>query len=109
MLKKKYRIPKEVVFEKQQNISSPFFVLRFTKNEKGLNRFGFVVSKKTDKRAVVRNRVKRQVRFGIEKNFDKIKTGFDFLFIVKKQLLNKTTKEAEEIVLGELKRKKFLK
>ena len=109
MLKKKYRIPKEVVFEKQQSTPSPFFVLKFAKNEMGLNRFGFVVSKKTDKKAVARNRIKRQVRFGIEKNFDKIKTGFDFLFIIKKQLLDKTTKEIEEIVLGELKRKKLLK
>ena len=62
MLKKKYRLLKETKFNKGDLYTSPFFVLRLAKNEKSFNRFGFVVSKKIDKRATARNRIKRQIR-----------------------------------------------
>ncbi len=108
MLKKKYRLLKETKFDKKDLYTSPFFVLKVTKNEKSFNRFGFIVSKKIDKRATVRNRVKRKIRVCIETNFDKIKPGYDMLFILKKQILSKTTKEVSELTLGELEKQKLL-
>src|SRR5476649_2893933 len=80
MLKKKFRLLRETKFDKKNIYTSPFFVLRFTKNDSSFSRFGFVVSKKIDKRATIRNRVKRQVRVCIENNLDKIKDGYDLLF-----------------------------
>ncbi|MCL6096898.1 MAG: ribonuclease P protein component [Patescibacteria group bacterium] len=109
MLKKKYRLLKEAKFDKKDFYTSPFFVLKVAKNEKSFNRFGFVVSKKIDQRATVRNRVKRRVRVCIESNFDKIKPGYDMLFILKKQILNKTTAEINVLTMEELKRLKLLK
>ncbi len=109
MLKKKYRLLKETKFDKKDFYTSPFFVLKVAKNEKSFNRFGFVISKKIDKRATVRNKIKRQIRVCIEVNFDKIKPGYDMLFILKKQILNKTTKEIGELTLGELRKQKLLK
>jgi len=108
MLKKKYRLLKETKFDRKDLYTSPFFVLKLAKNEKSFSRFGFVVSKKIDKRATVRNRIKRQIRVCIEDNFDKIKPGHDMLFILKKQTLNKTTKEIGELTLGELRKQKLL-
>lgn len=109
MLKKKYRILKETKFEKKIIHTSPFFVLKFAKNEKSFSRFGFIVSKKTDKRAVARNRIKRQVRHYIEENIDKINPGYDILFVLKKQIMKKTTDEINALTLEELKKLKLIK
>jgi ribonuclease P protein component len=108
MLKKKYRLLKETKFEKKDFYTTPFFVLKIAKNEKSFSRFGFIVSKKIDKRATVRNRIKRQVRVCIETNFSKIIPGYDMLFILKKQMLGKTTKEIGELTLVELRKQKLL-
>lgn len=109
MLKKKYRLLKETSFEKKFTYTSPFFVLKIAKNEKTFSRFGFIVSKKTDNRAVIRNRAKRQIRRVIEENLSQIVTGYDILFILKKQIVNKTTKEINLLTLGEFKKLKLLK
>jgi ribonuclease P protein component len=109
MLEKKLRLRKETKFDKSQSFTSPFFVLKFTKNEQTFSRFGFVVSKKIDKRAVVRNRLKRQIRSCIETNLDKIASGYDLLFVLKKPLLKKTTAEIKRITWEELDRQKLLK
>jgi len=108
MLKKKYRLLKETKFDKKDIYTSPFFVLKTTRNDKSFSRFGFIVSKKIDKRATIRNKVKRKIRVCIETNFDKIKPGYDMLFILKKQILGKTTKEIGELTLGELEKRKLL-
>ena len=108
MLKKKYRLLKETKFEKKDFYASPFFVLKIAKNEESFSRFGFIVSKKIDKRATVRNTVKRKIRICIEANLYKIKPGHDMLFILKKQIIGKTTKEISELTLGELNKQKLL-
>ena len=109
MLKKEYRLLKETKFNKEGLYASPFFVLKLAKNEKSFNRFGFVVSKKIDKRATARNRIKRQIRVCIEDNFAKIRPGYDMLFILKKNILGKTTKEICKLTLEELGKRKLLK
>ena len=108
MFKKQYRLPRGTEFNKKDFYTSPFFVLKLTRNEESFSRFGFVVSKKIDKRATVRNKIKRKIRVCIETNFDKIKPGYDILFILKKHILNKTTKEISELTLGELEKQKLL-
>lgn len=55
-------------------------------NDLSYNRFGFVISKKIDKRAVVRNRAKRLVRSCVEELFEKLSTGYDMLFIILKNI-----------------------
>jgi ribonuclease P protein component len=108
MLKKKYRLLKETNFNKGSFFTCPFFILKIAKNEKSFSRFGFVVSKKIDKRATARNRIKRQIRVCIETNLDKIKPGYDMLFLLKKSILGKTTGEISELTLEELKEQKLL-
>ena len=46
------------------------------------NRYGFVVKKAVDKRATVRNRIRRLLRSCIEEMFDEIKPGQDMLFML---------------------------
>ncbi len=106
MLKKENRLLEKTRFEK--NWSTPFFVLKTAKNRTGVSRFAFQVSKKTEKNAVLRNRIKRQIRSCIEKQIGEIKTGTDFLFIIKKEAIRKETSRICEEVYGLLKKQNLL-
>ena len=61
-----------------------------------------MVSKRIDKRAVVRNRIKRTVRGFVEKHLDSIKKGYDVLVIIKKNFGEKEKKEVLESVASGL-------
>lgn len=93
MLKKKYRLGRPAIFKNSHIINSQFFTLRVVKNNLLYNRYGFVVSKKIDKRAVVRNKIKRKILSCLYELNSKAKTGFDFLFIVNKEITDKKTSE----------------
>lgn len=90
MLKKEHRLKAGERILNARVLSTKLFTLKFTTNKTELSRFGFLVSKKIDKRAVVRNRLRRKTRKCIEDNLTNIKPGFDFLFILKKEALEKT-------------------
>jgi len=69
------------------------FVLKNKENDLDINRFGIVVSKKIDVRAVVRNRIKRFFRTALIDFNKKMKPGHDILFVARKEILNKTKEE----------------
>jgi ribonuclease P protein component len=50
------------VFEQRQSVHNTYFGVYAGKNTSGQARLGLVVSKKVSKKAVVRNRIKRQIR-----------------------------------------------
>lgn len=109
MLKRKHRLPRGIEFAKKQPFFSPLFTLRVKDNELGVSRFGFIVSKKVEKRAVLRNRIKRQIRNCMEKNLDAILTGKDMLFVLKKESKEKSKDEFCRETLNVLKKRGFLK
>lgn len=84
MLKRKFRLPK-IYFKGERQTRSSLFDLKIAKNGKDLSRFAFVVSKRIDKKAIVRNQVKRKFREFIERNLNQISRGYDFLFILRKR------------------------
>lgn len=49
------------------------------------NRFGISVSQKVSKRAVIRNRIKRQIRAGLRQLLPQMSAGWDFVVIVHPQ------------------------
>lgn len=85
MLERKYRLQAKEKFTKATTRHTPFFTLKIVHNHLPYNRFGFVVSKKIDKRSVVRNRFKRRFRSCIERFFQDMGKGKDFLFILHNQ------------------------
>ena len=89
MLKKRMRL-KKTILKRSSELSTPYFNLKIQANTEGGSRFGFIVSKKIDKRATVRNRIKRVLRSCIEESLPKIKHGYDFLFILKKEAVGKS-------------------
>ncbi|MBI2627043.1 MAG: ribonuclease P protein component [Parcubacteria group bacterium] len=74
----------EQLKRKGATISLPFGLVRFLKNNKGVNRLLVIISKKTVSSAVKRNKIKRILResFRLEAGH-KGKEGFDFLIICK--------------------------
>ncbi len=93
MLKKLYRISAAKRLKNPNVFRSSFFIARFEDSKQGVSRFGFVVRKTIDKRAVVRNRIKRLFRSCIEEELLNIKPGFDMLFFVEKGIIGKTREE----------------
>ena len=76
-----------------KSIQSHYFSFKVAKNDLGLPRFAFVVSKKLDKRATTRNSVKRKLSSCIEEIFDRIKPGWDFVFYPKPGIVDASHKE----------------
>lgn len=88
MLNKRYRFHSRggvrYVYANGKTIRHPKISLVFCDNTRGYQRFAVVVSKKVDKRAVVRNRLRRRVYeairlYKVENNFDAKK---DFVFVI---------------------------
>lgn len=68
--------------------SDNFGLLVRNREDKDPSRFGIVVSTKISKKAVDRNRVKRQVRKAIRNYLGKIKDGHDAIVLARKGLLS---------------------
>lgn len=79
--------------------ATPLFLLRFRENGLLYNRYGFVISKKINKHAVARNRIKRLFSTALMLLEKEIKTGYDMLFIVKTDV----SKQKLEKISGALK------
>jgi ribonuclease P protein component len=98
MFKRQYRLPAQVRLPHSRIISSPYFTVKIAKNDLPYNRYGFVVGKVIDKRAVYRNTLKRRFRAYVEELHEKLEVGYDVLFLLRKSAIEKTTQElADEI------------
>ena len=107
MFKKLHRLPGGVKVA-GLSFNSQYYALRLGRNDLKVSRFGIIVSRKIDKRATARNRIKRRIRFCLDKNFKNIVPGFDLLFIAKKYALGKTTDEICKNIEGDLTKLKIL-
>jgi len=96
LLKKKKDI--ERVFKKGRGFKEDFLLLKAVKNSLSSSRFGFVVSQKVSKKAVLRNKIKRRLKEIIGVKLDRIKKDYDCLLIVLPGLENKDFWEMEDIV-----------
>lgn len=93
MLAKKFRLPSSTVFKNASVFHSPFFSLRTQPNGLSNSRYGFIVSKKVDKSAVMRNSIKRKLRACIESHYLINNKAQDALFVIKAQAKEATQKE----------------
>ena len=75
-----------------------FFSVRFGQNTLAHDRYAFVVSKKVDKSAVVRNRLRRVLREIVVKEMDQRKQGHDMVVVVKKNFLEVPREELTKTV-----------
>ena len=73
------------VFEQRQSAHNAHFGVYTAKNRLGYARLGLVVSKKVSKKAVVRNRIKRQIRENFRLQQDRLGAR-DFVIVAKAPL-----------------------
>ncbi|MBF8250160.1 MAG: Ribonuclease protein component [Candidatus Levybacteria bacterium] len=93
MFKRENRLVPGIGFSNSYIFSTPQFILKEKKNGLTINRFGIVVSKKIDKRAVGRNKIKRFFRTELMNLGKKMDAGHDILVIVRQGILGKTKEE----------------
>ena len=86
MIEKKYRFHSRggvrFVYQNGKTIRGPKMSLVFCENTRGFTRFAVVVSKKVNKTAVVRNRIRRRVYEIIRQNIDDVPKKMDYIFVV---------------------------
>lgn len=95
---KKYRLKKNMEFKKVYSVGKNHwnrnFVLYIRKNNLDETRVGFTVTKKHGN-AVIRNKIRRQMKEAYRLNFHNVKNGYDLVFIPKRNITNISYKELE--------------
>lgn len=109
-MNKEHIIKDNYTFQKIINGNKSFrykdYIIYVEKNETNEYRFGFSVGKKIGK-AVVRNKIKRQLRAIVsKKDYQK---GFNCIIIVGSNILNKSYKEMEDNLLVALSKLNLVK
>ena len=106
MLSKKYRFHSrggvKWVYQHGKTVRSPKAALVFAPNERGFTRFAVVVSKKVEKTAVGRNRIRRRIYEVLRLNFDLIPKKTDYVFVIYSKEIMKMSFSELEGVLGKL-------
>lgn len=112
MLLKENRLTQKKDFDKIFKEGKSFFSgiigIKSTSNEFDFSRFGIIVSNKISKKAVTRNKIRRQIREIIRLNLENIKKGMDIAIICNQGIEKKTYKEIEREILQILERIKLL-
>lgn len=85
-MKKRHRLKENARFREirraGQSFSNKMLVLCVLNNDLDHSRFGFSISKRIGN-AVVRNRLKRQLREAMRLRLDTVQPGWDFVFIAR--------------------------
>ncbi|MDO4611323.1 MAG: ribonuclease P protein component [Candidatus Saccharibacteria bacterium] len=106
MLSKKYRFHSRggvrYVYKNGKTVRRSKASLVFCDNERGFTRVSVVVSKKVNKSAVGRNRIRRRVYEVIRKNFELVPKGRDYIFVIFSKEFLKMKNAELETILGEL-------
>jgi ribonuclease P protein component len=100
MLPKLHRLPSVEINNLTRygkRVSSVLGLFLYKKSDAPVSRFAFVVSKKVDKRAVVRNRLKRIVSESVRYLLPAIKQPIDGVFLVRTGQMEKQ-KDVEMII-----------
>ncbi|MBI4709327.1 MAG: ribonuclease P protein component [Candidatus Portnoybacteria bacterium] len=70
--------------------------IRFSANDLGICRFGFIISAKVSKKAVLRNRARRQISQAAKALIGYIRPGYDFVIIAKPKIIGKDSGEINQ-------------
>lgn len=95
------------VFKQGRLFKEGFLIFKTVKNDLNRSRFGFIVSQKVSKQAVVRNKVKRRMRSVVMKKLKELKTGTDSLFIALPGLAKKDFLTTEQTISSLLRKAKM--
>ncbi len=108
MLPATYRLPSTQKLSRAIYKKTPLFSVKYVRNNGNESRFAFVVTKKIDKRAVIRNRIRRVFRSCIEQHLENITPGYDMLFFLEKGIIDKLQPEICQTLLSFLDQENLL-
>lgn len=94
------------ILDKRKTIGNKYMVIYYNENNINRNRYGISVSKKIGN-AVVRNKIKRQMKNIIDKHENLFKKNQDYIIIMKKAFLDLSFKENEDSLIRLLKNTKW--
>ena len=101
MLSKENRLRRrrdfDTLFKTGKSVGAHELVLKYSKSAKDQpTRLAFIISAKTEKLAVKRNRAKRQMREVARPYLKLLKPGYDAAFIVRKAFIEKSFDEKNQ-------------
>ena len=103
MISKANRLSKQKDFEKIFRQGKGYRVngltIKSLARKQSFSRFGLVIGNKVAKKAVTRNRLRRQIRAILRAHLTDIKPGLDVVLIAKPSLLGLSYQELEETVI----------
>lgn len=105
MLAKKFRLPvKGFLVKKPKTLKVNYFSFKYLPNQILFGRFGVVISKKTEKSAVKRNKIKRIIfNFFQKQENSRELSGFDILIMPSKKVFGLKEEEIKKEIQIELK------
>lgn len=89
----------ETAIHKGKLYKNQSYIIYIIKNDKAYYRFGISVGKKISNKAVIRNKLKRQLKSIIDKNKNIYKNSQDYIIIMKRSCLEKSYQELENSFL----------
>lgn len=98
----------KTLFARGKSVFGSIVGMKFRRNNLPVSRFAVVAGLKISKKAVARNRLKRQVRAVIHEVLPQIASGYDVLLFFKPGATDKTFKQIKTQVLSSLKSAKLL-
>lgn len=108
MLPKINRLTKDkefdAVFKRGRSNYDKIVGVKIMANKADVNRFGILISSKVSKKAVIRNKLKRQIRDILFKENDFLKVGYDFVIITLPEIRDKDSAEIKEALLNSFKK-----
>lgn len=103
MFPKKQRITKKdefnLIYKKGQSFYLKTLSIRILKNNFKIRRFAVIVSTKISKKAISRNKVKRQIKSILRQEQKKFPLSVDIVVYTKKGVENLTFKELKKIII----------
>lgn len=112
MFKEENRLTKkkdfDAVWQKGRSSFDKILGVKILPNKLKINRFGIMIGLKVSKKAVLRNKIKRQLRESIKALAENLKIGFDIVITVLPAARDKKFSELEESIKLNFKRLRFL-
>jgi len=112
MLPQVFRLNERLKIEevkRGKKYTSTLFVLFWLKDDSQKPKFSFVCSKVVSGKAVVRNRIKRQMSEVIRKNLARVSPGFKVLLVARKEAALRKYEEIEKELLAVLEKEEIIK
>lgn len=114
MLASQYRLKKKSSFyevEEEGTVlqSDSFGLAYIDKKDNNNSLFGFVISTKISKQAVIRNKIKRALHEAVRMNYSYVKPGYYVVFLAKPRAVGKSTSDLMAEVKKSLEDAKLLK